>query len=195
MQFTLPSVSSKPIEYPNGSIKNTLKVGKTVDGDATNEEFEFTLKLTDANGSPLYNTYSYQILETVVEADGTETEKEVGTGSIKHGGKFKLKNGQSIVVRNLPDGAKYSVQEAEYKDYVSEINGTVSANRTAEGDIDWDASESEEWSYINQSTYELPETGGPGPNYIVYAAVALLASSAALLKYRQIKRRREGIGR
>ncbi len=196
MQFTLPSVSSKPIEYPNGSIKNTLKVGKTVSGDATDEEFEFTLNLTDADGvTPLYNTYNYQILETVVEADGTETEKEVRSGSIKHGEKFRLKNGQSIVVRNLPDGAKYSVQEAEYKDYVSEINGTVSANRTAEGNIDWDASESEEWSYINQSTYELPETGGPGPNYIVYAAVALLASSAALLKYRQIKRRREGIGR
>ena len=194
MQFTLPSVSSKPVDYPNGSIKNTLKVGKTVSGDATDKEFEFTLNLTEADGkTPLYNTYGYQILETVVEADGTETEKEVGSGSIKHGEKFKLKNGQSIVVRNLPDGARYTVQEAKYEGYASEINGTIEADRTAVGQIDW--SEDNVDNYVNQSTYELPETGGPGPNYIVYAAVALLASSAALLKYRQIRRRREGIGR
>ena len=65
---------------------------------AKDKEFEFTVKLTDAEGNGLDGEFSYT------------GSKE---GKIKNGGTVKLKHGESITVADLPAGAKYEVEESD----------------------------------------------------------------------------------
>lgn len=81
-----------------------LTVSKKVAGTAanTNDEFEFTLTVQNATGN--YN---------VKKGNDTET-LTAGTAYT-----FKLKDGQKIEVQNLPEGATYTVQETNTKNYDS----------------------------------------------------------------------------
>lgn len=106
----------------------SLNVSKTVAGIAANTEdvFHYTLKIKGAEGS--YD---------VVKSDGkTETalDKKVKADETYE---FTLKHGESIEVKNLPEGATYTVTE-ENTDYTetNTVNGAASANGcVAEGTI------------------------------------------------------------
>lgn len=102
-----------------------LSVTKTVSGDNADldKAFEFTLNLTDADGTPLTEEYSYSILNK----DSSVAE----TGNISNGETFKLSHEQTFTVTGLPEGTLYEVTEAENDDYTSEV---VSGN--ASGAID-----------------------------------------------------------
>ena len=104
-----------------------LSVTKTVSGDNADldKAFEFTLNLTDADGTPLTEDYSYSILNK----DNSVAE----TGNISNGETFKLSHEQTFTVTGVPEGALYEVTEAENDDYTSEV---VSGN--ASGAIDSD---------------------------------------------------------
>lgn len=105
---------------PNGN----LTVSKTVKGAAanTNDEFTFQAELKDKNGAVLTGSYNY----TKTTADGTET------GTYKSGKDFKLKNGETFRIENLPEGANYTVTETETNDYdstdVADEDNTTAAN-------------------------------------------------------------------
>ena len=103
---------------------DSLKVSKTVAGTAanTNDKFSYTLTIDGAKGS--YD---------VVDQDGKALAKvEAGTDY-----KFTLKHGQSIEVKNLPEGATYKVTEAETAyDEANTVNGTASKDgHIAEGTV------------------------------------------------------------
>lgn len=184
MQFTLPSVSSGIVDKPTGNIKNTLTVGKTVSGANTDQEFEFVINFKKGN-ELLTHCYSY----VIKDANSTD-EDNVESGSITSGGSFKLKDGQFIIINNLPDGATYTIKEKDYSGYLSEINGTVEADRTAEGNIDW--SKDDVVSYINQEiAYELPETGGTGLLLYTIAGVFSIIIGAGFMYKKRILERRE----
>ena len=160
-------------------------------------------------GNRLPDDYSY----VKYDKDG----KEIGADLIIFdGGTFTLKNGQYIIVKFLPQGTKYEItesnqaltitdgtggssQSASKVEYFTDIN-TVSGNqtgltddKTAEGDIP--KGDVTQVVYNNKFyVYELPKTGGPGTT-IIYMAVLLLAGTAALLKYKQLRYRREGVNR
>ena len=104
-----------------------LSVTKTVSGDNADldKAFEFTLNLTDADGAPLTEDYSYSILNK----DNSVAE----TGNISNGETFKLSHEQTFTVTGVPEGTLYEVTEAENDDYTSEV---VSGN--ASGAIDSD---------------------------------------------------------
>lgn len=195
MQFTLPSVSGTPVEYPSGSLKNTLTVGKTVDGKPTEEEFEFTINLyriiKDGDTEkkvPLTHVYSYEIQEII---DGQLVKVPTKNDGIKNGDTFYLKDGQSIIVRNLPDGAQYTIKETSNEHYVSDIDGTITANGQHEGSINWGADDDEEVSYINREvTYELPETGGSGVLLYAIAGVFCIIVGTGFMYKKRIRERR-----
>ena len=116
MQFTLPSVTTIPLEQNTG----TLQVAKSVlDSDLkevidTNDEFAFRIKFTNNSNAELRDDYCY----TKYDANGAE----IGTDIILFSGSdFTLKNGEYINIKYLPIGTKYTI--AELDDYVCNICG------------------------------------------------------------------------
>lgn len=172
MRFTLPSVSSITPEQNTG----TLRVEKEVTGPkAGNEVFDYKIHFTDAAGKNLKDDYAY----TRYDRDGKVVKTDV---IIYDGGTFQLKDGEYIIVRYLPVGAKYHVTEVDpepdiYKTTVSTNNGEPVAGREASGTIQ--LLTEEKVHYINQTFYELPETGGAGT--IPYTLGGLLLMAGALI--------------
>ncbi len=185
MQYTLPSVSSVPVDYFDQNYKHTLTVNKKVeDIGQTDKEFAFTIRLMDKDGQPLYNYYSYKIMD--------KNNEQVDGGSIKDGDTFKLKQDYSIIIRNLPDGAKYTITEEENRHYETTTqigNGPVKPGTEASGDIDWDRDD--EVTYINKALpFELPETGGVGGMLYTIAGVFGVMSGTGFLYRKKFGERR-----
>lgn len=173
MRFTLPSVSSVTPEQNTG----TLRVEKEVVGPASEPgqepEFNFRIFFTDASGKKLKDDYSY----TRYSADGTVLKKDL---IIYDGGSFQLRNGEYVIIKYLPIGAKYHITEDEADcitsvqvgsaDFVStrEVTGTIS--KAAEDRV----------HYRNELEYLLPQTGGSG-GFAYTAAGALLLCFAGIL--------------
>lgn len=105
MNFTLPSVSSSTIQQNTGTLNFEKKVAET-DGTevATEDEFEFSIKLTDASGNHLVDDYSY----TKFGADGQVIGRDI---IVWDGATFRLKGGESIEILYLPIGTKYTIEE------------------------------------------------------------------------------------
>ena len=182
MQFTLPSASAGPINIPTGHSKNTLKVGKTVEGEPTNKKFDFTITLKDKNGNTLLRGFNY-----VIQNEDGRTEEE---GSIASGGTFKLGDKQSILIKGLPEGATYTIQEKKYPGYDPEMTvttgGTIEADRIVEGTIDWERDD--EVDYNNKSVpYELPSTGGIGTVIYTIAGAFCVILSMGFVYRRKLK--------
>lgn len=122
---------------------DSLKVSKTVAGTAANvnDTFSYTLKIEGAKGS--YD---------VVKSDGSTVAKvEAGKDY-----PFTLKHGESIEVRNLPEGAKYTVTEADTDyDETNTVNNKASEDGlVAKGTI----AEKNEVAYKNEKGF-APDSG------------------------------------
>lgn len=128
MQFTLPSVYGKNTnrvkEYGKLRIEklidHKLKSGDLAEvvqeNPENDDEFIFTLRLTDKDGGQLWDDYKY----TKYNADGqevpvmfgdTELDTTLYNTTLFHGAEFTLKSGQYIEIEGLPIGAKYEVVE------------------------------------------------------------------------------------
>lgn len=103
---------------------DSLTVSKKVAGTAANtaDEFTYTVTLEGVQGS-------YDFVKKT--AAGQET-----TGTIASGDTFTLKHGESIEIKNLPEGAKYTVVETdtEYneKNVADGVEGTLTATGTVQ---------------------------------------------------------------
>lgn len=96
--------------------QGTLKVSKEVVGAGpanAAKSFAFHLELTDHAGAP--DTGSYQYERVTPAPDGSMVPGE--GGSIANGGTFVLSDGESIVIRDLPAGTKYKVEEEPVAGY------------------------------------------------------------------------------
>lgn len=176
MRFTLPSVSSVTPEHNTGN----LKVEKSVEGVTSTKEFDFEIKLTDANGNQLQDDYAY----TRYNSDGTVIMSDL---ILHDGGTFSLKHGEYIIINYLPDGTKYTITENVPDGFhasVKESSGTIKAGNTATGTIVTDTTGVVK--YINTASYALPHTGGSGTQWYALAGIVLLLSAAYLL-YRRKK--------
>ncbi len=185
MQFTLPSVNAVPLTEYNGDCKSTLKMSKTIDGPATDEEFTFTIEFIDSDNNATRDNYAYQIVD--------DKDEVVSSGNIATGGTFKLKNEQSIIIRNLGDGTKYTIKEAEYDGYEPDIGqsteGVILKDQMVEGTIDWKRDDVVD--YINKSVpYNLPETGGPGPIWYMIAGAFFILLGTGLMYNKKFSERR-----
>ena len=118
--FAKNASGDKGTKFENTAHANdSLKVSKTVAGTAANtaDEFTYTLNIQGAQGS--YD---------VTKSDGSTVAKvEAGKDYT-----FTLKHGQSIEVKNLPDGATYTVTE---KDTNYNESNTVDGNASADGHV------------------------------------------------------------
>lgn len=136
----------------------SLKITKTVSGNAANKNDEFTFTVV-VNG--IDGTYSTN------KADVTVTNGEETTFTLKHGETFEIKN--------LPAGAAYTVNETDSKGYdttnVSVNGGNAVESKSANGTINLD--ETNTVAYTNSDTV-TPPTG-----VILHFVPVLLAFAAA----------------
>ena len=104
-----------------------LQVSKTVSGSgsSTEDEFEFTVTLQDITGVQAFNAVKVSggssTDETITFIDGIAT--------------FKLMDGESLTIKNLPADTAYTVNETESYGYTTtttgNTSGTIPASDTA----------------------------------------------------------------
>ena len=174
MQFTLPSVSSVEPEYQNAQ----LKIMKTVQGDADpNEEFDFSISITDESGAPPKADYSIERFT----ASGTKIGSELLQGGK---GTFSLKATEYAIIRFLQYGTKYTISETACPGYtvttivdesVDEEPAIIEENKTwtAGGTVQEGNNSSIE--FINKVRPKLPDTGGNGTALYTLGGGTLLA--------------------
>ena len=126
MSFTLPSVSGINIEQKTGD----LTVKKEVVGESNStRDFKFEIHFYDANGGEILDDYSYS---------KTDLEGKITDDLILHeGSEFTLKDGESIHIKYLPIGLRYTVKELDSTGYTvtNTVNGVVSSGGTASGTV------------------------------------------------------------
>lgn len=111
--------------------KSNLTIVKTVNGYYDNSEFTFTLTLKDASDAVIPDLFQYSV---------RESGNEIRTGSIRSGNTFTLKASQAIVIKELPEGTKYTVSEeptANYRLLSSDgTNGVISMDAISEASFE-----------------------------------------------------------
>ena len=211
MHFTLPSVTSRSPEdnkkdYGHLEVSKTVTDKKTEAVIQTEDEFEFTIKLStpqvDADGKPVLDENGNQVMIPLPDDysywkyNPGDTEPFAYDLIIQNGGHFKLKNGQYIVIRYLPQGTVYTIEEVKYPEYDTEINGEESSDRKITGTINVNTGEQitlQKVAYNNQfSAYELPETGGFGTTLYTMAGAISLLFGAGFLYRKKFKEGRVG---
>ena len=97
--------------------------GTEIDAD---KEFEFTVTLTGTDGQPLTGTYQYKI------DDGKAQDLEVND---EGQATLNLKHNESATITGLPEGAGYTVTEADYtaEGYTTNNPDNATGTITAEG--------------------------------------------------------------
>ena len=116
MSFTLPSVSGINIEQKTAD----LKIAKTVVGESDpTKEFRFEIHFTDKDGKEILDDYSY----TKTDRSGSTTDELI----LHEGSEFTLKDGESIHIKYLPIGLRYTVKELDSTGYT--VTNTVNGVR------------------------------------------------------------------
>ena len=126
MSFTLPSVSGINIEQKTAD----LKIAKAVVGESDpTKEFRFEIHFTDKDGKEILDDYSY----TKTDRSGSTTDDLI----LHEGNEFTLKDGESIHIKYLPIGLRYTVKELDSTGYTvtNTVNGVVSSGGTASGTV------------------------------------------------------------
>lgn len=199
MQFTLPSVVSLDITQvqSNGALKIEKKIEGVSDEAALDKEFEFELRLQRSKDDTgyLYDDYSYVRYGYLRDENGQLIRDENGQKIfgelerdllIRDGNLFTLRGDEYILIEALPEGAYYTITEVTQDPVFQPSNqvndGTIVANRTAEGEIS--QTQNNNVTFINTATYALPETGS-GPNSCLYTFGGLLLIGASILWYRK----------
>jgi hypothetical protein len=129
------------MEFINKSKNITLTIGKTVNGDANANDlmqsFLFTVQLSAKNYTVSDLTFAATDfgVEPLKAEDVTVTSTADGTTL-----QFRLKNGQTVCLGNLPSGTTYTVteplpdgsngQNADLTYYTSTVNDTDAAGAT-----------------------------------------------------------------
>ena len=202
MQFTLPSVSFATTEQDTGE----LRIEKKVTGTETSEEFGFEIQFKDSSGNSLKDDYAY----TKYKYD-PDSESDIVVDNdilIWNNSKFTLKAGEYIVIKFLPDGSSYTINEigpvkleqtelgegTEWESdgnnpYVPEITGgTTSSLGTVTGTVS--KGSIVEIEYNNILKFSLPETGGPGVGVYTMAGAIVILFGAGFLYKKKFRERR-----
>ena len=176
MQFTLPSVSSDEPEYYNGDLQIEKEVVGSTD---VNQEFVFAIELKYEDGS--YATDDYAIVR--YDSDGKEIKGEENV--LAQGkGSFKLRAGEFVRIRYLPNGSTYTITEMSVPGCVvvnATDGGEAVEDSTAIGTIK--AASGNDYvlvKYTNAFRPKMPNTGGPGTTALMVCGAASLAVAAAV---------------
>ena len=161
-------INGKKVESNIAAFKNTpvdsetLTIYKEVTGNAAskNDEFEFTVKLTDGV-SGTYKTST----GTIIAEEAT----------------FTLIHGQRFEIYNLPVGASYTITETDNGGYtVKSVNGVETENATYEGTIVKGGDNKIE--YVNEKT--VPSVTGLFLNFAPFVLIFAVAVAGCFVFFR-----------
>ena len=157
----------------------TLIISKTVTGNmgSRTADFEFTVTLKDSQGVILAGSY-----DTIKTGAGITGEER---NTITSGGKFTLKHGQSLKIKNLPSDAEYEIVETGADKYATKVNGTESSDKKASGTI----TEEITVAYTNSQNSGLP-TDATSEYFWLIPILLIGGGGVAWLLLRQKKRRK-----
>ena len=136
MQFTLPSITTMTPET-TGEDYGKLKIRKAVTVnnpgigfDSDQDTFKFNITLKDAKDDYSYKKYN---------SEGKLIEQNL---IIWDGGSFTLKNGQYIIIDNLPVGTEYTITEenSAKKVFETDSEGTITREEPSQYDYFTDVS-------------------------------------------------------
>lgn len=194
MQFTLPTVVGvnldRVLDEQLGDNTGSVSIQKKVNGIETNEWFEFKIDYLADNYAPmLYNANGELIRdEELIEKSGYIIGGKDG--------KFKIRPGDTLVLRGIPANTQVTVTElGEFDEKGSSLDGYqsfvtvngVEQNTAPDATLTIKAGKRTEVVYTNVSSYELPATGGMGTEifYIVGAALCLTALGLGVIMNRR----------
>lgn len=173
------SSETTPVKFVNEQLYQ-LSIAKTIDGVAHDgdEEFEFSITLKNKDGDPLTGEYSFL----------SSNSSTAGTAKFDENGTFTtIKVGETITIIGLPYGITWDVTETDTEGYnvfyKVGTDGDEIENKTSTGTLDEDTLV----TFINQTAYELPETGGIGTTPFIIGGMSLMLGALFYNK----KRRKE----
>ncbi|HIW22014.1 MAG TPA: hypothetical protein H9887_08370 [Candidatus Dorea intestinavium] len=167
-------------ETQSVAFTNTRKLGdltltKLVKKGNNKEAFEFTITLDNENLKGENHTYQAE-----GKAD-TVTFDKAGKATIK------LKNGESLTIRDLPQGTKYTVTEANYSEnYTTQValnEGKQENQRTITGNITDKEIQKVLFTNtgIDKNHAKVVKTGDNSRHTLVVGIIALLLSLAVIV--------------
>lgn len=182
MQFTLPTVVGldleELLEQQVDKDTGSLWIQKELNGVENTQDFEFRLTLSgDAPDNYM-----------VLGSNGELLEGENALEYIGSGDHFKLQAGDILVIKGLPEGTTYEVEEITTTGYHTEITTSVGTESKVESGVITSGTikvnDTTKVVYTNISSYELPATGGSGTT-LWYTMGTLLLAGAAYLMYKK----------
>lgn len=150
----------------NRNVKNV-----TADYQSTGSEIITTYTI---NFEPMWKNLSdYGGIPKIDEVDDDISDNGIYT--------FKIKNGESIIIPNIPAGSTYEIVE---KDYSSEgYTTTVDGNETRE--VSGTITEDKIHNYVNRVDTAVPTNVTKGINYTLLGLLLATALSMYYLYYRK----------
>ena len=127
------SLSAEEVGFTNEYRTGGISITKEISGIGAEEEqdFEFTLRLSDKSGAALSDSYP--------ASDGR---------TLSSGDKFTLRAGDELIISGIPEGAGVEVEETENSDYVASVNGGADGENVFEGVIS--SEETAEAGFMNR---------------------------------------------
>lgn len=179
----------------DGIVENTiqkgkLKITKTVEGNKDySGDFEFEVTLTYKT-TTLTGKYDYK------KFNGSN--EEISSGEIDlTKGKFKLKDGEYIIIYGLPIGSKYTVKELTTNGYtvkhgINTEERTTGATATcSSSDCDINNGGTQTVNFYNIAGYILPATGSSGMLILIIIVCLLMIGPIIDIGYMFYKNRKE----
>lgn len=116
-----------------------LKISKTI-ADATEvsaeQAFTFTVALNDKNGKPVSKTFK----AVRTDKDGNESEVDGGISFSNGETEITLKGGETLLIKGLPHGAEYSLEEEGMDCWTqteaSGVTGKITGDQTSEASFE-----------------------------------------------------------
>lgn len=173
----------------NDILTGNLKISKKVIGNNNYKgNFEFKLTIT-YNQTTLTDSYKYSLYDS--------SKNETSTGTIKLTDTIKLADGDYIIIKDLPIGAKYKIKEITTNGYVvkhkinssDEISGATASCTKENCSIKNDTTQTVE--FYNIAGYILPETGSRGMLILIITSLVFVLAPVINIVYTFFKDKRK----
>lgn len=171
----------------NDILTGNLKITKEVIGNNNYKgNFEFKLTVT-YNKTTLTNSYKYSLYDS--------SKNETSTGTIKLTDTIKLADGDYIIIKGLPIGAKYEIKEITTNGYVvkhkinnsDEISGATASCTKDNCSIKNDTTQTV--NFYNIAGYILPETGSCGMLILIITSLVFVLVPVINIAYTFLRKK------